>query len=86
MTPGMAMSAWFLAILLKMALLPVIAFAYWLVAIKGGFLLAKLIPSEKWRRILTEPRYDFNWKNPRREPYPQRPQRPAKLPESLDGH
>lgn len=64
------MSAWLISLILKPLAFVGIAFLYWAVAIKGGNWIAKLIPSEKWRRILTEERYDFNLKTPRREPYP----------------
>lgn len=79
------MPTWLLALFVKPLLFVGIAFLYWLIAIKGSEWIGKLIPSEKWRRILTEPRYDFNWKNPRREPYPTH--RPSQLerPESRDG-
>lgn len=75
------MVTWFLALALKLAILPILAFLYWLVAIKGGEWLVKLIPSPNWREILTRQRYDFSWKRSRQEPYPNPRQRPAEQPE-----
>lgn len=68
------MSAWLIALVVKPFLLAGIAFLYWLIAIKGSQWLAKLIPNEKWRRILTEERYDFNWKSQQQKQYPTRRQ------------
>lgn len=68
------MPAWLIALIVKPFLLAGIAFLYWLIAIKGSQWLAKLIPSEKWRRILTEERYDFNWKSQQQKQYPTRRQ------------
>lgn len=49
---------WLYAIGLKALLIPVFAYLYWLLAIKGGNkLVALLIPSKKWREILTKERY-----------------------------
>lgn len=75
------MPVWLIAILTKLIALPILAYLYWLLAIKGGEWLAKLIPSAKWRRILTEPRYDLNLRNPRREPFPTCPPSQSKHPE-----
>ncbi len=49
---------WLLAIGLKALFVPVFAYLYWLLAIKGGNKLVRwLVPSEKWREILTRDRY-----------------------------
>lgn len=43
---------------LKAILIPVFAYLYWLVAIKGGNTIVRwLVPSKKWREILTKDRY-----------------------------
>lgn len=79
------MSVWFIALALKFALLPVLAFLYWLIPVKGGEWLAKLIPSPKWREILTRKRYDLSWRQSRQETCQVPRQPPAEHPESRDG-
>ncbi len=54
------MPAWMIVLLIKPILFAGMAFASWLVAVKGGGLLAKLIPSKKWREIMTRERYSFS--------------------------
>lgn len=49
---------WLYAVALKAVFVPVFAYLYWLLAIKGGNKLVKfLVPSKKWREILTKERY-----------------------------
>lgn len=49
---------WLFTLLLKWIFVPVFAFLYWLVAIKGGNALVRLlVPSRKWREFLTKDRY-----------------------------
>lgn len=50
------MPAWLLAIAIKMVALPVMAFLYWAIAIKGGTWLANLLPEGKLRTALTKER------------------------------
>lgn len=47
---------WIYAIALKLIIAPVFFFLYWLIAVRGGFILARLVPSAKWREILTRER------------------------------
>lgn len=47
---------WLYAIGLKLLIAPLFFFLYWLIAVRGGSLLARLIPSKKWRDIMTKER------------------------------
>ncbi|WP_312707319.1 hypothetical protein [Stenotrophomonas sp.] len=48
---------WLYAIGLKIVFTPVIAFGYWLLAIKGSTWIGSLLPEGKWKEILTRERY-----------------------------
>lgn len=49
---------WLYVLAFKIAFVPLFAFAYWLVAIKGGNAIVKfLIPNQKIRDFLTKERY-----------------------------
>lgn len=50
------MTAWLYALALKMVAAPFLVFAYWLVAIKGGNSLCRLIPDGKLKRALLKER------------------------------
>lgn len=50
------MGFWFYAFAIKVALLPVFAFIYWLFVIKAGHALARLLPDGKLKEALTRDR------------------------------
>ena len=47
---------WLLAFLLKLVFAPVFFFVYWLVAIKGGNSICRLLPDGKLKRALLKER------------------------------
>lgn len=48
--------AWLYAVGLKLVFVPVIAFAYWLLAIKGGAWICKALPEGRLKRALLKNR------------------------------
>lgn len=52
---------WYYALILKFTLLPVIAWAYWLITVRGSTWLGSLLPKNKWTEILTRERYSWSW-------------------------
>ncbi len=49
---------WFIAISIKLIAAPIIAFAYWMIVIRGGqTLVNSIVTSRKWRDFLTKDRY-----------------------------
>lgn len=51
------MPAWLIAITVKLIAAPVLAYLYWLLAIKGGDWIGSLLPKGKLRDALTKQRY-----------------------------